>query len=154
MADIFGVIASFGVLASLLIAAWQTRELTRQTKINNGLAGAQATYNGLERLHHVDGFIATDPSLYDYFYGGAPTPQDPQQRARVLALVNILADAIDYGIMTTAVTPVVLGYEGWRAYALTMRRDCPALVDAVRENPDFYPALVAHWEANPESAAL
>jgi hypothetical protein len=145
------VIASIGVLASLLIAAWQTRELTRQTKINNGLAGATATYNGLERLHYVDGFIATDPSLYDYFYGGASIPQDPERRARVLALVNILADSIDYGLMTTAVTPVVLGYEGWREFALVMRRDCPALVHAVRENPGFYPALVAHWDANPEN---
>ncbi|OXS33941.1 hypothetical protein [Streptomyces sp. XY006] len=152
MADIFEVIAAVGVVSSLLIAAWQTRELTRQTKLNNGLAGATATYNGLERLHYVDGFIAEHPSLYEYFYGGAPIPQDPEQRARVMALVNILADSIDYGLMTTAVTPAVLGYEGWREFAVVMRRDCPALVHAVKENPGFYPALVKHWNANPATA--
>ncbi|WP_406269884.1 hypothetical protein OHT93_17345 [Streptomyces sp. NBC_00191] len=85
-------------------------------------------------------------------YGGAAIPQEPEQRARVLALVNILADSVDYGLMTTSVTPVVLGYEGWRAFAVALRRDCPALVHVVRENPGFYPGLVAHWNANPETA--
>lgn len=70
----------------------------------------------------------------------------------MLALVNILADSVDYGLMTTSVTPVVLGYEGWRAFAVALRRDCPALVHVVRENPGFYPGLVAHWNANPETA--
>ncbi|WP_159074351.1 hypothetical protein [Streptomyces dioscori] len=152
MTEAFEMIAPIGVVASLLITAWQTRELARQTRTNNGLAGATATYNGLERLHQVDGFIAAHPSLYDCIYGGAPIPQDPEERARVMALVNILADSIDYGLMTTAVTPAVLGYEGWRAFATEMRHDCPALVHAVRDNPSFYPGIVTHWNSKPETA--
>lgn len=151
MAYLFGVITSLGVIASLLFSAWQTRELTRQTAINNGIAGAAAGYNSLERLHAVDSFIATHPWLYNHFYGGAPIPDDPEQRARVLALVNMFADSIGYGLMTTTLAPAIQGYEGWREFALSVRSGCPALVQAVGANPGWYPTLAAHWNSHPES---
>ncbi|MCL6667324.1 hypothetical protein [Streptomyces panaciradicis] len=145
------MIASVGVVASLLISAWQTRELTRQTVINNRIAGTTAMYNGLERLHAVDGFIASQPWMYDHFYGGASVPEEPEQRARVLALANILADAVDYGLMTTELTPVQ-GFDGWRDFALVMFRTCPALVQTVSEHPAWYPGLSSLWRADSMTA--
>ncbi|WP_405523458.1 hypothetical protein OG426_09620 [Streptomyces canus] len=153
MADLFGVIASIGVFSSLLLSAWQARELARQTAINNGIAAASAIYNSIERLHQVDGLIAADPLIDAYFYGGRGLPSETESQARVLVIARMLADTIDYGLMITALIPDTGSYEGWRDYALEMRRSSPALVHMVNAHPSWWPALVGHWNANPEPAA-
>ncbi|MCX5048262.1 MULTISPECIES: hypothetical protein [unclassified Streptomyces] len=152
MTDIFGVIASMGVVVSLLVSAWQTRELSRQTAINNGVAGAAAIYNGMERLHHIEGMIAAQPEMYDYFYGSADLPTEETVRARVLVLTGMLADTVNYGLMINALNPELKGYGGWRAFALRLRESSPALVHVVTEHPLWWPALSAHWSAHPQTS--
>ncbi|GHH19801.1 hypothetical protein [Streptomyces lanatus] len=150
MNDFFGLIASFGVVASLLMSTWQARELARQTAINNGIAGATHIYNGLERIQHFEGFIIAEPWLHAHFYGGAGIPADEAQRVRVLALARILADVVTYGLMIGSLNPQMRGYDGWKNFALVVRGTSPALVQVVNENPEWWPSLVAHWAANPE----
>ncbi|QUC62986.1 hypothetical protein IOD14_43025 [Streptomyces sp. A2-16] len=149
MADIFGVIASIGVVASLLVSAWQTRELTRQTAINNGIAGATARYNGLERLHYVESFIAAEPELHGYFYGGLELPAEGNERWRVLNLLRMLADTVDYGLMVNDLNPEIRSSDGWQDYALLLRASSPAFVYVVNEHPNWWAALSGHWAANP-----
>ncbi|MEV5530562.1 hypothetical protein [Streptomyces prunicolor] len=149
MGDLFGVIASVGVVASLLVSAWQTRELTRQTTINNGIAGATARYNGLERLHYVETFIAAEPELHAYFYGGVELPADGIERWRVVNLLRMLADTVDYGLMVNELNPEIRSSDGWRDYALLLRASSPAFVHVVNEHPEWWVELSAHWAANP-----
>lgn len=151
MAYVFGVIASIGVVASVLVSAWQTRELARQTAINNGIAGATARYNGLERLHYVESFIVSDPGLHAYFYEGAELPTEGNERWRVLNLLRMLADTVDYGLMVNELNPEIRSSDGWRHYALLLRASSPAFVHVVNEHPEWWVALSAHWAANPES---
>lgn len=151
MGDLFGVIASIGVVASLLISTWQTRELARQSAINNGIAGASAMYNGLERLHYIETFMATAPELHAYFYGGADLPTQEEARARVLTVTRMLADALDYGLRITTLNPEMERYEGWRDFALALRASSPALVHVVEEHPEWWTVLSAHWSANPDT---
>ncbi|MFJ1975540.1 hypothetical protein ACIO93_43905 [Streptomyces sp. NPDC087903] len=151
--DLFGGIASIGVISSLLVSAWQARELARQTATNTGIAAASAMYNSIERLHYVDGCIAADPSIGTYFYGGRSLPSEADSRAHVLVIARMLADTLDYGLMITKLIPDTGSYDGWRDYALEMRRSSPALVWVVRDHPSWWPALVGHWSANPERAA-
>ncbi|MDX3578382.1 hypothetical protein [Streptomyces sp. FL07-04A] len=63
MSDVFGLIASIGVVVSLLVSSRQARELTRRTSINNVMAGVSAMYNGMERLHHIDTLVAAEAGV-------------------------------------------------------------------------------------------
>ncbi|MFF5978641.1 hypothetical protein ACFY78_07255 [Streptomyces olindensis] len=152
MSEVFGLIASIGVVASLLVSAWQTRELTRQTVISNGVAGAAAIYNGMERLHHIEGVIAAQPELYAYFYGSAGLPRQEDTRARVLLITAMLADTVNYGLLINTLNPELKGYKGWQGFALRLRESSPALVHVVGEHPDWWPALSAHWAAHPSTS--
>ncbi|KMS69101.1 hypothetical protein ACM01_36490 [Streptomyces viridochromogenes] len=147
--DIFGLIAAIGVVASLLVSAWQTRELTRQTRISNGVAGAAAIYNGMERLHHVESLIAAQPELHVCFFGGAALPRQEDARARVLLIAAMLADTVNYGLMINALNPEMKGYRGWQSFALRLRDSAPVLVHVVNEHPHWWPALSSHWAAHP-----
>ncbi|MDO0915488.1 hypothetical protein QQM39_33120 [Streptomyces sp. DT2A-34] len=151
MANLFGLIASVGVVVSLLVAAWQTRELARQTAINNGIAGAAAIYNGIERIQHFESYITAEPWLHAHFYENADLPADENQRVRVLALSRMLADVLTYGLMISILNPEMRGYGGWKNFALEMRSTCPSLVEVVNEHPEWWPALAEHWAANPRS---
>ncbi|MFI1925798.1 MULTISPECIES: hypothetical protein [unclassified Streptomyces] len=153
MSDIFGVIASIGVVVSLLVSSWQTRELTRQTSINNVMAGVSAMYNGMERLHHIETLIAAEPRLHGHFYGGASLPDDEDQRARVLTIAGMLADVVDYGLVITDTTPDIKFYAGWRDYALSLRRTSPAMAHLVEERPLWWAALNTYWGEHPEPSA-
>jgi len=150
VSDVFGVIASIGVVVSLLVSSWQTRELTRQTSINNVMAGVSAMYNGMERLHHIETLVAAEPGLYGHFYGGASLPADESQRARVLTIAGMLADVVDYGLVITESTPDIKFYVGWRDYALSLRRTSPAMSHLVEEHPLWWAALNKYWREHPE----
>lgn len=153
MGNVFGVIASIGVVVSLLVSSWQTRELTRQTAISNGMAGMSAMYNGMERLHHVDTLIAAEPWLHAHFYGGAPLPDDADRRARVLTIAGMLADVVDYGLVISEANPGVQFYAGWRDFALALRRDSPAVVRLVADRPAWWAALTRYWAEHPDPGA-
>ncbi|NEC86032.1 hypothetical protein [Streptomyces sp. SID12501] len=153
MGEIFGVIASIGVVASLLVSSWQTRELTRQTSINNVVAGVSAMYNGMERLHHIESFFAAEPWLYGHFYGGASLPDDEDRRVRVLAIAGMLADVVDYGIVITELNPDIKFYAGWRDFALSLRCTSPAMVHLIEERPTWWAALNKYWAEHPEPSA-
>ncbi|MFF5881929.1 hypothetical protein [Streptomyces sp. NPDC012589] len=148
MVHLFGLIASVGVVASLLVSAWQTRELTRQTVISNGVAGATAIYNGMERLHHIEGQSAARPELHAYFFEGGEPPAEEEVRTQVLVLARMLADTVNYGLMINTLNPELKGYNGWRGFALMLRDSCPALVATVNEHPTWWPALSGHWAAH------
>jgi hypothetical protein len=152
--DIFGVIASIGVVVSLLVSSWQTRELTRQTSINNVMAGVSAMYNGMERLHHIESLIAAEPWLYGHFYGSAPLPDDEDQRARVLTIAGMFADVVDYGLVIAETNPDIKFYAGWRDFALSLRRTSPAMVHMVGEHPMWWAALNKYWAEHPELRRL
>jgi hypothetical protein len=148
--NIFGLIASVGVVVSLLVAAWQTRELTRQTAINNGIAAATAIYNGMERIQDFEKCIAAEHWLHAHFYENAATPSDENRRVTVLCLARMLADVLSYGLVISLRNPEMRGYGGWENFALAMRGTCPALAEVVNEHPEWWPALVEHWAANPD----
>ncbi|MFC8518724.1 hypothetical protein [Streptomyces sp. NPDC057257] len=149
MTNIFGLIASVGVVVSLLVAAWQTRELTRQTAINNGIAASTAIYNGMERIQDFEKCLAAEHWLHAHFYENAGIPSDRSRRIHVLCLARMLADILSYGLVISARNPEVRGYGGWENYALAMRDTCPALVEVVNQHPEWWPALAEHWSANP-----
>jgi hypothetical protein len=139
--DVAQLIGSIGVIGSLLLMAWQTRQLAHQTAVSNTVGKTAARYNALERLHDIHKLIIEYPELRPYFYGSKPCPVGDPLRARVLTLAEMMADAIDYGLGVARQFPPVLT-DSWYLTALAAAKQ-PVMQEIVRANPDYWPDLKA-----------
>ena len=96
--DEAAVIASFlaaaALVGSLLFLARQTSESVHQFLVANELAGARAMAQGYELWDHVIAYFVDYPELRAYFYEGVELPEDSTTRARVLAMVELIGDAL------------------------------------------------------------
>jgi hypothetical protein len=138
---IFGLIASTAAVLSILFAARQTRELARQTKINNGIAAASAVHNSLDRLHGIDTMLFENPQYIPYFYAGHALPATEAERLRVLVLANMFADSFDYGLLIKSLAPETDNYECWDEYVEGMLTNAPAIRFVVSRHPTWWPTL-------------
>jgi hypothetical protein len=142
---IFGLIASLAAVLSILFAARQTRELARQTKINNGISAASAVHNSLDRLHSIDSMLFENPQYIPYFYSGSPLPQAGAERLQVLILAEMLADSLDYGLLIKSLAPETDNYDCWDEYVEGMLENAPAIRFVVSRHPTWWPSLTEHF---------
>lgn len=143
---IFGLIASLAAVFSILFAARQTRELARQTVLNNGISAASAVHNSLDRLHAIDSMLFQNPEYIPYFYAGRPVPHDDEEeRLRVLTLANMFADSLDYGLLIKSLAPETDNYECWNEYVEGMLVNAPAIRFVVSRHPTWWPSLSHHF---------
>ncbi|MGN9812783.1 hypothetical protein ACTMSW_25945 [Micromonospora sp. BQ11] len=141
------MIASLGVIASLAFVAFQTRQLTKQTRISNGIAALGAMYNGIERLHQFQTFLIERPEIHPYFYSDkAPPDPDSAEGIRVRQLAPLLCDVLEYGLMTVELMPTVREHEGWHDFAIFLHGHSPVLRQVVYEHPEWWRRLSRHWQ--------
>jgi hypothetical protein len=136
--QIITALSGISVVLSLLFVARQTRELTRQTRLNNRIGTLGSMHDSLEMLHEIQAIFTDRPELRPYFYGGKPCPRRGHRREMLVNIAEMLADTIDYGLMVVKLMPGTEEYEGWLNYALFMMQSSPALREHVDENPDWY----------------
>jgi hypothetical protein len=148
ISDVTNVVGACGVVVSLLLLAWQTRQLAFQTGVNNAIAGLSASYNGIERLHDAWQAVLDDPALRPYFYEGKPcTPQDPN-RAKALIVAEMVADTVEYGLMMATLLPQTGKYGGWHSYVPFACKQ-PVLKEVIESHPEWWPTLARHVSAQP-----
>ena len=134
----------------MLFLARQTSQSVNQFVVANELAGGRALAQGYELWDHVINRFIDYPELRQYFYEGAEVPEDPTARARVLAMTELIGDALqstdwlyqgkDVALLG-AVDPasdILVDWDDWTQFILTMS---PALRAFVRERPLQYPFL-------------
>lgn len=138
---IFGLIASLAAVFSILFAARQTRELTKQTMLNNGISAASAVHNSLDRLHAIDSMLFENPQYIPYFYAGESLPHTGDDRLRVLTLANMFADSLDYGLLIKSLAPETDNYECWDEYVEGTLASAPAIRFVVSQHPTWWPSL-------------
>ena len=78
----------------MLFLARQTSQSVEQFLVANELAGARALAQGYELWDHVIIRFIDYPELRQYFYEGVEPPEDPTARARVLAMTELIGDAL------------------------------------------------------------
>src|SRR5690349_7337078 len=83
-----------GVIFSLLFAAWQTRELARQTKINTKVAAANQVRESIVMLHHISQLVVERPELLRYLYGGERPPSGTPTGEQVVVIVEMFGDSL------------------------------------------------------------
>src|SRR5579859_4701095 len=100
MTQVLAIIGTLGVIASVVFAGWQSREVAKQTRIQNSLAGTSSMREAVNALHNVLGMMVEHPDLRPFFYEGQPCPAEGPLRGSVLAMAEMLADTAETGMLT------------------------------------------------------
>ncbi|MCX4823209.1 hypothetical protein OG883_25640 [Streptomyces sp. NBC_01142] len=134
-------------ILTILFSALQTRTLSRQTAISNGISAASAIYNSIERLHNIGNLLYQAPHLAKYFHEGAPIPAESStERTQVLLLAHMYADCLDYGLMIKGLAPEAGAYDCWDTYAEGRLSSSPAIVFVLAQHRSWWPTLVSHMQ--------
>lgn len=133
------VVGIVGVMGSLAFSGWQTRELVRQTKIQNKIADVAAEREPIAVLQGVLMCLAEMPELRKFFYEGEPCPTIEPDRSRVLIIAEMLADAIYGGLHASVLFSDTKAQQAWRNYATSMLLSCPTLYDLLVQHQDWWP---------------
>ena len=147
---IAGLVTAAAVAGSVLFLARQTSQSVEQFFVANELAGARALAQGYELWDHVITRFIDYPELRQYFYEGVEPPEDPTARARVLAMTELIGDALQSADWLYQGKDVALlgsedpaldirsDWDDWTQFILTMS---PVMRSFVREHPLQYPFL-------------
>jgi hypothetical protein len=120
----------------------RAREVAKQTRITNSIAGASALNDLTNNLGQVFLLFVERPELRAYFYDCKPCPRRATQRNRVIAVADLLADVLECGLVAARLIPSSESYEDWSSYAQYMLAHSPVLEDLIRKHPTWWPQLV------------
>ncbi|MEU8421209.1 hypothetical protein AB0C15_10080 [Micromonospora sp. NPDC048835] len=138
---VLSVIGLILVAVSLCFSALQTREVARQSRINNciGSANAILEINNVGQAWH--GRILDDPALRPYFFEGRPCATDDPARRRVVTLAEGLADLLECNLQMAPLLPAFTYAHTWHLWPAQMLRQSPVLAEVVEGNPGWWPGL-------------
>jgi hypothetical protein len=127
---------------SVLLLAWQSGQVARQTRISTQVAAAAVWSETTDRLHRIVTVFLTRPEIRAYFYGGKQAPESGNDLTVVTAIAEMLADTIEGSLQLGNDIPgAAKGLQGWNSYATFLRKGSPALDAWIGEHPTWYPRL-------------
>ncbi|MET8094538.1 hypothetical protein [Micromonospora sp. NPDC005220] len=138
---VLSVIGLILVAVSLCFSALQTREVARQSRINNRIGSANAI---LEMNNVGQGWhdrLLEDPDLRPYFFDRKPCPPDDPARPKVVTLAERLADLLECNLQMAPLLPAFTFAHTWHLWPAHMLRQSPVLVEVVEEHPGWWEAL-------------
>jgi hypothetical protein len=147
---IASLLTAAAVAGSVLFLARQTSQSVEQFLVANELAGARALAQGYELWDRVIERFIDYPELRQYFYEGVESPEDSIARARVLAMTELIGDALqsadwlyqgkDVALLGSVdpASDILVDWDDWTTFILTMS---PVMRSFVREHPLQYPFL-------------
>jgi hypothetical protein len=133
-------LSGISVTLSLLFLARQTSELAKQTKLNNRIGTLGGMSDALERLHAVQAILTDKPELRPYLYHGKQPPQRGRRLGELLNIAEMIADAIDYGLIVVDLMPGTAEHEGWRDYAVFIAENSPIVASMLGDHSNWFPA--------------
>jgi hypothetical protein len=94
-----------GLIASVILLAWQTRAVAQQTKISNAIAGVSALEASTSDMREILMVFIDRPELRPYFYERKNPPRKGRQRARVISVGEMLGDCLETGLVANRLVP-------------------------------------------------
>lgn len=94
-------IATIAVVASVLVFAYQARELARQSRVGNEVAGTLAHRETLLHWKEVSDVFIQYPELHAYYYDRTPDPPSATDSVRLKVIADQHADFLDAVLITT-----------------------------------------------------
>ena len=93
-------VATIAVVASVLVFAYQARELARQSRVTNEVAGTQAHRGILVHWKQISDVFIEYPELYAHYYDEAPAGPSANESVRLAVIADQHADWLDVTIIT------------------------------------------------------
>ena len=94
-------VATIAVIASVLVFAYQARELARQSRVGNEVAGTQAHREILLHWKEVSDVFIRYPELNAYYYDQTPNTPSATDNVRLKIIADQHADFLDVALITT-----------------------------------------------------
>ncbi|OHV40794.1 hypothetical protein BBK14_32440 [Parafrankia soli] len=139
ISDVAAIGGLIGLAASVLLLAWQCWEVAKQTKIGNSIGGASVIQEAMNSDRELHSVFLERPELRAYFYDSKAQPSEGSDRDRVLTLAEMFADVLEVGLLTTRLVPSTDSNDDWTSYTRHICDHSPALVEFVRQHPEWYP---------------
>jgi hypothetical protein len=135
------IVGIAGVIGSLIFSGNQTRQLSRQLRMQNEMARSEIIHHGVDRLSGVYRAFLDYPELRKYFYDGAPCPPRGQIRARVLTVAEMIGDTIDSVLETISLVATREELGDWLDYIGHILDRSPTLERLALEHPKWWPQI-------------
>jgi hypothetical protein len=150
-------IGTLAVVVSVLILAYQTRDLARQTRLANQVAGTVAQRDlvfNWRRWAHV--FI-DHPELHGMYFGEPDTEPSDADRVRLAVIAEAHADWLEAGLTTEQALASYSSYTVvWNTYVPWVMASTPGVRQVMRDQPDTWPLLnehLARYDSREQEAA-
>ena len=127
LTEITTIAGLVGLIMSLILLAWQTRAVARQTEISNAIARASVISNSSSSFRQVILLFVEYPELRQYFYESKHLPAHSHKRERILSVAEILGDILEDGLVVNRLVPNIRFHDNWSSYCTYMLIASPAL---------------------------
>ena len=129
------------LVTSVLILAWQSYLLRKQTEVQTDVAVASAGNDEMALLHSMLNFLVDEPALRTFFYDGTPPPSG-MKGEKVATLAEMLADCVEGGCEHAATNRgATTRLSGWPSYGRFLMSNSPVVKALVLAQPEWYPRL-------------
>jgi hypothetical protein len=146
------VIGTAAVVLSVLVLAYQARELARNTRVANEVAGTHAHQELLIQYKSLMDVFIRYPELHGYFFDKTSATPSPGDSVRLDVLADTYADWLALTLMTSERLASYADWTAeWTSFAPQAVASSARLRAVVRDNPGVYPQLdpfVASYDAS------
>jgi len=150
-------VATIAVVASVLVFAYQARELARQSRMGNEVAGTQAHREIMLHYKQFTDVFIKYPELHAYYYDQTPNTPSATDRVRLAVIAEQHGDWLDAAFVTTRQLKSydwVALYGGWDDYITSTLESSSILRSFIRDSdtggwPSLDPFLSRYDESHP-----
>ena len=146
------VAGTVAVIASVLVLAFQARELAKQSRIANEVAGVETNRELITLLVPVHRVFIDYPDLRRHFYDQSPVAPSELDQARLVEIAEMYADALQVAVETVERLASYQRYTAaWKDSADSALASSSTLRSVVRAHPTWWPGLdplIAAYDAS------
>jgi hypothetical protein len=148
------LVATLAVVVSVLVLAYQGRELAGHTRVANEVAGTQAHRELLLHWKSWTDVFIQYPELHAYYYDYATDAPSASNAVRLDVIADQEADWLHAGFMTSQrLASYAQWGDEWTDYIPQAVASSARLRAIIRDNPGVYPSVehfVADYDASHE----
>jgi hypothetical protein len=151
------LVATLAVVVSVLVLAYQGRELAGHTRVANEVAGTQAHRELLLHWKSWSDVFIQYPGLHAYYYDQATDTPSASNAVRLDVIADQEADWLNAGLMTSQKLASYAHWgDEWTVFIPRALASSTRLRAIIRDNPGVYPSVepfVADYDASHEHGA-
>jgi len=148
------LVATLAVVVSVLVLAYQGRELAGHTRVANEVAGTQAHRELLLQYKAVTDVFIQYPELDAYFFDTTTATPSASDSVRLKFVTDQYADWLHAGFMTSQrLASYAQWGDEWTVFVPIALASSTRLRALIRDNPGVYPSVepfVADYDASHE----